>query len=400
MYTLRLFPVAIILLIVSACMSDNNYLKLHKRIFTIDTHCDTPMRLVKGGFDMGTYHQPGSKGNGQVDFPRMKEGGLDAQFFAVFTGQGPRTPEEHSRIKKYADQIIDSVYAACKRNSSLARIACSPDEALSIKQEGKIAILLGMENGYPLGKDLSNVEYFYNRGIRYITLCHTSNNEICDSSTDDEEWQGLSPFGEKVVREMNRLGMIIDLSHVSDSTFYDVIRLSKAPVIASHSSCRALCDHPRNLTDDMIKKLAENGGVIQICLVSSFVKKPEPNPERDAGLDSLKKRYGDYYSIKDPKIKEEYRNAYYKIRERYPVKLATMEDVVNHIDHVVKLVGINHVGIGSDFDGGGGVEGCNDVNELPNITKELLRRGYTEDDIKKIWGGNFLRVFRQVINNK
>lgn len=395
-----LFLFVLAVTVVLSCTTDVSYLKLHNGLFTIDTHCDTPMRLVKGGFDMGIFHKPGTEGSGQMDFPRMKKGGLDAEFFAVFTGQGPRNPEAHAKIKKYADQIIDSVKAVCERNSSMAQLVYNPDDALEVVKQGKIAIFMGMENGYPVGTDISNVEYFYNRGIRYITLCHTGNNEICDSSTDDEEWHGLSPFGEKVVREMNRLGVIIDVSHVSDSTFYDVIKLSKAPVIASHSACRALCDHPRDMTDDMIKKLAEKGGVIQICLVSNFIKTPEKNPEREKAIKALKEKYGDYWRLQDNEKKKEYKKLYGEINKKFPVKRATVKDLVDHIDHVVKLVGIDYVGIGSDFDGGGGVEGCSDVTEFPNITKELMHRGYTEQDIAKIWGGNFMRVFREVISKK
>jgi len=232
-------------------------------------------------------------------------------------------------------------------------------------------------------------------------LCHTKNNEICDSSTDEAEWNGLSPFGEKVVKELNRLGMIVDVSHISDSSFYDVLRITKSPVVATHSCCRALCDHPRNLTDQMLKALAKNGGVIQMCLVSSFVKKSKSNPERQAAIkkemDRLKEKYGDYYAITDPKIKEEYRNAYRAIFEKYPRELATVKDLVDHIDHAVKLIGIDHVGIGTDFDGGGELKDCYDVSQLPNITAELLKRGYSKEEIRKIWGGNFMRVFREVI---
>ena len=391
------YSIFLSLTLLLACTSGPSWKRLHTGILTVDTHCDTPMKLVRHNFDMGMYHAPGAEGSGQIDFPRMKEGGLDAEFFAVFTGQGPRTKERHEKIKQFADEIIDSLEAACARYSDMAEIAVTPAQAYKLEKQGRIAAFIGMENGYPIGTDLANVAHFYNRGVRYITLCHNGNNEICDSSTDDPEWDGLSPFGEKVVKEMNRLGMIIDVSHVSDSTFYDVIRLSEAPVIASHSSCRALCDHPRDMTDDMIQTLAEHGGVIQLCLVSSFVKTPKPNKQRDAAFDSLRNKYGDYNTIKDETLKETYRNAYYAVMKKYPRELATVKDLADHVDHVVQLAGIDHVGIGSDFDGGGGLDGCNDVTEFPNITKELIRRGYSKTDIEKIWGKNVMRVFSKVI---
>ena len=372
--------------------------KLHKKLVTIDTHADTPMNITENGFDMSIYHTPGERGSGKIDLPRM-EGNLDAEFFAVFIGQRALTEKAHQEAKDEANQIIDAMENMVAQNAQCIELATQPDDVIHLKKEGKKAAYLGMENGYPIGKDLSLVFHFYQRGIRYITLCHNGNNEICDSSTDEKgaRWNGLSPFGEKVAAEMNRLGMIIDLSHTSDSTFYNVIRLSKAPVIASHSCCRALCDHKRNLTDDMIQELAKKGGVIHICFVSSFVKKQPPNPQRDAALDSLRAKYGSYYDVKDPEIKKIYRDAYHSIYDQYEGDKATVKDLVDHIDHVIQLVGEDYVGIGTDFDGGGGVEGCDDVSELTNITLELLERGYSEETIAKIWGGNFLRVFRQIV---
>jgi len=191
--------------------------------------------------------------------------------------------------------------------------------------------------------------------------------------------------------------MMVDVSHISDKSFFDVLELTKAPVIASHSSTRSLCDNPRNLTDEMIKKLAENKGVIQICFFSGYVKTPEPNPERDKALEQLQKKYGNWSEVKDDSTRQKMREEYYSIRRKYPEKLATVKDLVDHIDHVVKLVGVNYVGIGTDFDGGGGLDGCNDVSEMGNVTLELVKRGYTKDEIRKIWGGNLMRVFRKVI---
>ena len=256
---------------------------------------------------------------------------------------------------------------------------------------------IGVENGYPIGHDLGMIQEFYDLGARYITLCHTRNNDICDSSTDKKgpDHDGLSEFGEEVVQEMNRIGMIVDVSHISDSAYYDVLKTSKAPVIASHSSVRAICDNPRNFSDDMLYALKENGGVIQICILSDYVKTPPPYPERDSAFAALREKYNHFEGLSE----EEYHKAVMEWREtdkKYPKELATVSDVVDHIEYVINKIGVDYVGIGTDFDGGGGVNGCKDVSEMKNITIELLKRGYTKEDIKKIWGENFLRVFREV----
>ncbi|MDX9725399.1 MAG: dipeptidase [Bacteroidales bacterium] len=368
---------------------------IHRRVLTIDTHCDTPMGMVEMGFDLGQRHEEGC-----VDFPRMIEGGLDAEFFAVFTSQGPRNDSAYTEVYKYALKVLETIHENVGKNSLMASIATSPDDAYMLKKEGKIAAFIGIENGYPVGKDLSRVSEFYNRGARYITLAHTRNNDICDSSTDSAgpEHNGLSAFGREVVTEMNRIGMIVDVSHISDKAFYDVLKVSKAPVIASHSSCRALCESPRNLSDDMLLALRDNMGVIQICILSDYIKTPDPNPELDAKIAALREKYGDYQNLSE-QDKEAYRTERWEIREKYK-KLATVKDVADHIDHVVQVAGIDHVGIGTDFDGGGKVEGCKSVAEMKNITIELLHRGYSKAEIEKIWGGNFMRVFRQVQDMK
>lgn len=368
--------------------------EIHDKVLTVDTHVDTPMRLVRSDYDLGERHDPDRRG-GKVDFPRMKEGGLDAIFFAVFIGQGERTPAGNERAKDRALSIFEAIQQSLEKHSDLAELAVTPDDAYRIEKAGKRAIFIGIENGYPVGNDLSLIPKYYDLGARYITLCHTRNNDICDSSTDSTEHHGLSEFGEKVVAEMNRMGMMADLSHASDEAFYDVIEVSKAPIIASHSCARAICDNPRNLSDDMLKKLAENGGVIQMCILSSYVKPDEPNPERDAAFQALREKYRRYDDLSEEerqKAREEWR----ALEEKYPRKLANVSDVVDHIDHIVTVAGIDHVGIGTDFDGGGGVEGCYDVSEMGNITLELIKRGYTEKQIRKIWGGNIMRVMAEV----
>lgn len=373
---------------------------IHGRILTVDTHCDTPSRLLGGTFDIGLRHEPGKRESGKLDLPRMVEGGLDAEFFAVFVGQGERSESGYAKARERAMAMLAAIHGMVERYPQLVGLALTPEDAYRLKREGKVAAFIGMENGYPIGQDLANLEEYYKLGIRYLTLCHGSDNDICDSSTDRQnpEDNGLSVFGREVVRALNRLGVMVDVSHASDRSSYDVLEVSRAPVIASHSSCRALCDSPRNLTDDMIRALAKKGGVIQICFVSSFLRRAEPNPERDKALQELRAKYGSIREIKDEALREKIWQEYEAIDEKYPQARATVEDVADHIDHAVRIAGVDFVGVGTDFDGGGGVIGCNDVSEMYRLTIELLRRGYKEEEIEKIWGGNIMRVFRQVID--
>ncbi len=372
--------------------------KLQKKIFCIDTHTDTPMNFFDDDFNVFKENSF-EKSRSRVDFPRMEKGGLDAVFFAAFIGQGKRTPEANSKATERAIKIINKIKSVIASNNSVAEMAYTPKDALTLFKKQKKAVFIGIENGYPLAKDISLVKKFYNLGARYITLCHTKNNDICDSSTDEKEHNGLSEFGKKVVKEMNRLGMIIDVSHISDKSFYDVLEFSNAPVIASHSDARAICNHPRNLSDDMIIKLAEKGGVLQLCILSDYVKEIKQSSKRTEAIKKFRAKYSNWSSL-SPADKAKARAERREINKKYPVTLATVKDLVDHIDHIVKLVGIDYVGIGTDFDGGGGLADCKDVSELPNITAELLRRGYSEKEIEKIWGGNFLRVFKAVQNKR
>ena len=356
------FPVLLVcVFLLTGC--PENYLEekaltIHDSVLTVDTHVDTPtiFTLVDQDFDLSVRHDP-HQTDTKVDFPRMQDGGIDAIFFAAFVWQRERTPEGNATAIKEAQAMLDGIHNNLELYPDLAELALTPDDAYRLEKDGKRAVFICIENGYAIGNDLSLIEEYYDQGVRYMGLCHFSNNDICDSSTDPEgpEHDGLSDFGRDVVAEMNRLGMMVDVSHISDEAFYDVLEISTAPVIASHSGTRAIYDYPRHMNDDMLKKLAENGGVIQVL----FMYVIEPDSED-------------------------------------PDKLATVADVVDHIDHIVEVAGIDHVGIGSDFDGGGEVEGCFDVSEMPNITIELVKRGYSEDQIRKIWGGNIMRVFKEV----
>ena len=369
--------------------------RIHEKCLTLDTHCDTPMLMVKPGFSVRDEHKsPESR----VDLPRMKKGGLDAMFFAVFTSQKPRTEANYKSNYALANQMLDSIHSMLKHNSDLATLALKADDLAKIEKTGKRAIYIGMENGFPIAKDISRVEEFYKKGVRYITLCHSYHNDICDSSSDSKpaEHNGVSEFGKQVIAEMNRLGMLVDLSHASDKSFFDAIELSKAPIIASHSSVRAIAQHNRNMTDEMIKKLAAKGGVIQICLLDDYIKNPDTTTVKFHRMKQLKAKRNSVQGEMTEAQKEAYSKEWDEIEAMDQDKLPTVKDVCDHIDHVKKLVGVDYVGIGSDFDGGGGMLDCADVSQFPNITKELLRRGYTETEIRKIWGGNLLRVFREV----
>ncbi len=370
--------------------------KIHNEIVSIDTHADTPLNFLDSDFDIGKWNDY-EETRSRIDFPRMEAGRLDAVFMAVFIGQGERDNEGNRNAKERAIKIFDALHNKVNEYPEMAEIAYKADDVYKIKKSGKRAVYIGLENGYPIGNDLKMVEEFYDLGARYITLSHTKNNDICDSSTDREgaEHNGLSPFGEKVVEEMNRLGMIIDVSHISDSAYFDVLTLSNAPVIASHSSVRALCNSPRNFSDEMLYALKENDGVIQICILSDYIKEAKPYPERDSAFQVIREKYNHFEDLTE----EQYQQAVKEWRKTdkiFPKELATVADVVDHIDYVVNTIGIDYVGIGTDFDGGGGVEGCMDASEMKNITIELLKRGYNKNEIKKIWGENFLRVFRKV----
>lgn len=372
---------------------------LHETMLTVDTHCDTAMSLLRTNWKIGDRHDPAERASGKIDLPRMKEGGLDAEFFAAFVGQGPLNPEAYAKAKDSALRAVAAVHKMPQDYPSLIGLAVDPAGARRLKKEGKLTAFIGLENGYPIGRDLSLVKLFYDNDVRYITLCHSSDNDICDSSTDrrDPTDKGLSDFGRQVVAECNRLGMLVDLSHASEKSFFDVLAATKAPVFCSHSSCRAVCDNPRNLTDDQLRALAKNGGVIQICFLGAYVKTPPVIPEREKAMKELEAKYGPVREIRDDAVRAQAMAERDAINKQYPQVRPTVADLVDHIDHVKKIVGIDYVGIGTDFDGGGGVVGCDDVSGMIHVTEELLRRGYTDREIAKIWGGNFFRVFDKVM---
>ena len=371
-------------------------LSIHKKVLTLDTHADTPLRMIEPGFRMSDRHDPNETGS-KVDYPRMIEGGLDAIFFAAFVAQDIRNDKGNFRAKNLCVQMIDSILSSIQQNSDVVGLALNPEDAYSLEKQGKRAIYIGIENGYPIGGDLSNIETYYKKGVRYITLVHSSNNDLADSATDPAgpEHNGISEFGSKVVKEMNRLGIMVDVSHGSDAVFYDAIKISKAPIIATHSNARSVTNHKRNMTDDMLKLIAKNGGVVQLTMLSNYLRDPVPN----ITAEKLKKELLSSIKPVDQMTtleKETMRKRLNEIDDNYPIAPANLKNVVDHIDHIVNVAGIDHVGIGCDFDGGGGINGVFDVSQVMNITIELVKRGYNEDQIAKIWGGNLIRVFSEV----
>jgi len=371
--------------ILTACHAplDKRAYNIAQQIIIADTHIDLPYQLDKHWEDLSIQT------SGNFDFPRANRGGLNIAFMAIYISA--ETAAENNNSAR-ADTLIDLVYKIQSEWPEYCAVLTDVSEVQNHFKAGKISLAMGMENGSGLDGDLANISYFYNRGIRYITLAHSKSNRICDSSYDPErKWNGLSPFGRQVIAEMNRIGMMIDISHVTDSTFYQVLRLTQAPVIASHSSCRFFTPgYERNISDSMLKLLAESGGVIQINFGSSFIN------------DVYRKNYEPlwtYLEENNMKWGDSATTAYVEQFSRdHPVAFADVSEVADHIDHVVNLVGIDHVGLGSDFDGLGDSlpSGLKDVSMYPNLLKILLERGYTEEEIKKICSGNLLRVWQQV----
>lgn len=370
--------------------------QIHNRVLSLDTHVDIPFEFASDSVD------PGMRGRYRVDLPKMEEGGLDAVFWIVYVRQ-TKARDDSANVAAYKAAMVkfDAIHRATQSMyPDRIELAHTANDAERIHAAGKKVAAIGIENGFVIGRDLSLIDRYHELGARYITLAHGGHNDICDSSTPrawDEtaaEHGGVSPFGEQVIARMNRVGIMVDVSHISKQSMLDAVRLSKAPVIASHSSARALADHPRNLDDEQLLALRDDGGVVQIVAFNGYVK--VDLAEKGAAVAGLKKAFAidkahplDELSADD--------------KARYDARLETIEsawpaanviDFVDHIDYTVQLIGIDHVGISSDFDGGGGINGWQNASETLNVTTELVRRGYTEDEIRKLWGGNLLRVWR------
>ena len=362
-------------------------LRLHRSAIVVDGHNDITTPMVDEGYDIG---QP-SKGKYHTDLQRMKEGGITGQVFSIYVDR--RFVKECGSARRALD-MIDMVYRAVERHPDEMMIATSAADIRRAKKEGKIAALMGIEGGHAIENSLMALRDFYRLGVRYMTLTHNNTNDWADSCCDTPRHNGLSDFGKEVVREMNRLGMLVDISHVSDKTMSDVLDISRAPVIASHSSARALANHPRNIPDDILRRIAKNGGVVMVNFYPLFIDQNAINASREREarlkpqLEALREKYKD-----DPKRLEEETRKLYTANPLPPTPLSVL---IDHIDHIAKVAGVDHVGLGSDFDGVTSLPvGMEDVAQLPKITYELLRRGYSEQDIRKILGGNLLRVMEE-----
>ncbi|MFN3230853.1 MAG: dipeptidase [Alphaproteobacteria bacterium] len=373
--------------------------QIHDAVITIDTHVDIPPNYATSEAD------PGLRGPMQVDLPKMREGGLDAAFFIVFVPQGDLTPEGYAEAYEAAIAKFDAIDRLVTQNPGEVELALTPDAAIGIAQAGKRVAMIGVENGFAIGEDLKNIEVFYQRGARYMSLTHGGHNQLADSSTPrgqlgeeaaEVAHAGLSDLGGAAVAEMNRLGIMIDVSHASNEAAVEAAHLSRAPVIASHSAVQGVLDVPRNLNDDALKAIAAGGGVAQIVAFDTYLKAPDP--ERLAAVRQIAVDMGltsrDAFRAASQETIGQFRNRARALDAQWP--RANVADLVDHIDYAVDLIGIDHVGISSDFGGGGGIIGWDDASETLNVTRELVRRGYTFNEIEKLWGGNFLRVWRAV----
>jgi membrane dipeptidase len=360
---------------------------IHQSLLTIDTHLDTPANFAKPGWDIMVKHDVKKDGS-QIDYPRMVAGGLDGGFFAVYTAQNARTPEGRAAARDAAILRAVEIHEMLASHPKEFALALTPADARAINAAGKKFVFISMENGVPFGQDLTLMDTFYKLGVRVMSPVHFLNNDLGDSSTDPKgpEWKGLSPEGVEFVRRANAMGILIDQSHSSDQVLDQILALSKAPIILTHSGVKAVYNHPRNIDDDRLRALAKAGGVIQLNAYNAYMIDIPKNPARDAEMAELQKKYpgerGGPAAMAELKA----------INEKYPQPCATFDDFLKHLFHAIQVAGIDHVGVGPDFDGGGGLTGFEDSLDYPKITQALLKAGYSKADIQKVWSGNALRV--------
>ncbi|MDB5697241.1 MAG: peptidase [Alphaproteobacteria bacterium] len=360
---------------------------VHEQLLVLDTHLDTPALLHRPGWDIGDYHHYDWDVS-QVDIPRMAAGGLDGGFFVIYTRQGPLTPEGYAAARDGALLRAAEIQRMVAGHADVFAFATKPEDAARIAAEGKRFVYQSIENSYPLGADLGLLQSFYQLGVRMAGPVHSKNNQFADSATDTPRWNGLSPLGRAWVAEMNRLGMLIDASHASDAAFDQMLALSRTPIILSHSGPKAMFDHPRNIDDERMRKLARAGGVMQINSV--YLEPFNNDPDRTA----LRDRQEEFATLAPTDQRKLLRDAA-ALDAKRPYGSATFDMFMKSLLHAIKVMGVDHVGIGADWDGGGGVIGMEDVTALPKITARLRQAGYGESDIAKIWGGNALRVLGQ-----
>jgi membrane dipeptidase len=368
---------------------------LHERLLTLDTHLDTPAQFVRPGWSILDRHTVEGD-QSQVDYPRLVEGGLDGGFWAIYTPQGPRTPEATEAAYQTALERARLIHGLVDNYPDKFGLALKAEDAAPIAASGRRVVFLSIENGWPLGARPDALQTFYDQGVRLLGLAHFLNNEYADSATDPAgpEWHGLSPAGRALVAEANRLGIVLDASHSSDDVFDQLLTVSATPILLSHSGARDVYDHPRNINDARLKALAAHGGVIQINAYGAYLKTLSETPERKAALAALRDKYGPVAALSADQ-REAYSTDYRKVNQDFPPAQADFEDFIAHLLHTLVLIGPQHVGIGADWDGGGGVTGLPDITALPRITERLLAEGYSEADIQAIWSGNALRVLKR-----
>ena len=372
----------------AAARPDKALAEFHDSLLTLDTHLDTPASLILPGWSIVAEHDVHADYT-QVDVPRMKKGGLDGGFWVIYTAQGPLDAEATLQARDFALMRGIAVREMVAAHPDQFTMAGRASEAAQIAATGKRAVYLSIENAWPLGDDPTLLRSFYAMGVRMAGFAHFKTNQFADSSTDVPKWDGLSPLGVQLLAEMNRLGVVPDLSHSSDHALDDALRLSKAPLILSHSGCKAVFDHPRNVDDARLRALAAQGGVIQINSV--YVKAAKPNPQRDAANKALEAKFPEDRTLTIAERADMLARRH-EIDRNFPEDRATFDDVMTNLLHAIKVAGVDHVGIGLDWDGGGGVIGLEDVADLPKLTGALLAAGYSKDDVSKIWSGNVLRV--------
>ncbi len=369
----------------------------HARLLTLDSHLDTPIRLSLGGFDITRRHDA-THDYCQVDLPRMQAGGLDGGFWVVFTPQGELTASGYAQAWESATRRLGVIERMVAEHPAAFALATRADDAARIVASGRHVVYLSIENAYPLGEDLSRLQHFYDHGVRMLGIVHSSNNQFADSSTDaaGPRWNGLSPLGEALVREANRLGMIIDASHAHDLALEQMLALSTTPVILSHSGAKDVFDHPRNVDDRLLRKIAADGGVIQMNSLGAYLTAFPENAARQAALGTFVKALRAADASGEPMPLETFGASLRAIDAEFGRSSATFEDYMAHFEHVLSVAGPHATGVGADWDGGGGVTGMHDVSMIPAITAHLVDAGYDEADLARIWSGNLLRVLSAV----
>lgn len=387
-------PLALACLTVSAAdVSQDQAKALQQRMLTLDSHLDTPANFGRPGWNFFERHDH-SKDGSQVDYPRMLEGSLDGGLWVIFTPQRGRTEKDDIAARDHGLKRLAQIREWLAANPDKLELAVTADDAARIKKAGKRVVYISIENAAPLSRDPSLLNYYYDQGVRVLGITHTSNNDFGDSSNTAAEWNGLSEKGKALVAEANRLGIVIDQSHASDAVFDQLMELSTAPILLSHSSADDVFDHPRNIDDARIRKLASKGGVLMVNALGAYLKDTGESDAYRTELRALYESFGGRRGLTDDN-----RDAFFakkkELDARHKLKPATLEDYFDHVLHIIKVAGPNHVGFGADWDGGGGVVGLEDISLLPKITQRLLKEGYSEQQIENMWSGNMLRVMRE-----